>query len=510
MMRYEFWLILVLVVALCAGCGGDSSGPSLTNGDAQEGETVPECVPECHDKECGSSGCPGYSCGFCGAGMFCSEDFKCNMGMCTAGTTRCEGDGFSTCAPDGMSWLEPEVCPEGTTCEKGECIDSGEGCTPGTTACLEGGMATCSDEGEWTEPEPCGTNEICQDGECVGKEQVCDPGEKKCLNGSVLECAADGMSWLEPQFCPPGTECQNGDCVPPQPKDCNTVLMCMLQSNCGDAQASCLDNCFADAADDAAGMARGVYDCVFDLCGKWGPSEPCFQTQQITGCASEFKSCQDDTCTPNCSGKDCGSDGCGGDCGKCPQGTTCQEHACLPEGSPCDGIGYEGCCEGQKLMWCEDGELKNQDCSWNPKCGWSTQKGYYDCGTQGNSDPDGMFPMNCDGGCTPNCGGKQCGPDGCGGFCGQCPAEQQCVDGICDEMGTGDGCSDIVFCALECNFSANCLAVCHQLGDQQAKQLFQNLVTCIGQVCGMMITQECLFDAIDNACKQVYNTCMLD
>jgi hypothetical protein len=26
----------------------------------------------------------------------------------------------------------------------------------------------------------------------------------------------------------------------------------------------------------------------------------------------------------------------------------------------------------------------------------------------------------------------------------------------------------------------------------------------------MMITQECLFDAIDNACKQVYNTCMLD
>jgi hypothetical protein len=28
--------------------------------------------------------------------------------------------------------------------------------------------------------------------------------------------------------------------------------------------------------------------------------------------------------------------------------------------------------------------------------------------------------------CKPDCKGKACGPDGCGGSCGQCPAEHYC------------------------------------------------------------------------------------
>ncbi len=41
----------------------------------------------------------------------------------------------------------------------------------------------------------------------------------------------------------------------------------------------------------------------------------------------------------------------------------------------------------------------------------------------------------CDGGvcveCVPDCGDAECGPDGCGGECGSCDPEEQCILGVC-------------------------------------------------------------------------------
>jgi len=34
-------------------------------------------------------------------------------------------------------------------------------------------------------------------------------------------------------------------------------------------------------------------------------------------------------------------------------------------------------------------------------------------------------------GCIPDCEGKECGDDGCGGACGQCPQNETCVGGVC-------------------------------------------------------------------------------
>jgi hypothetical protein len=47
-------------------------------------------------------------------------------------------------------------------------------------------------------------------------------------------------------------------------------------------------------------------------------------------------------------------------------------------------------------------------------------------------------------GCTPSCGTKVCGSDGCGGQCGYCFAAAQCVDGKCQCTGscTGKSCGD--------------------------------------------------------------------
>ncbi|MCX6749917.1 MAG: hypothetical protein NTZ83_00500, partial [Candidatus Pacearchaeota archaeon] len=42
-------------------------------------------------------------------------------------------------------------------------------------------------------------------------------------------------------------------------------------------------------------------------------------------------------------------------------------------------------------------------------------------------------------GCTPNCAGKQCGNNGCGGSCGTCPTGQICSGaGVCSTTCTND------------------------------------------------------------------------
>ncbi|MBT4136086.1 hypothetical protein HOD75_01565 [archaeon] len=41
--------------------------------------------------------------------------------------------------------------------------------------------------------------------------------------------------------------------------------------------------------------------------------------------------------------------------------------------------------------------------------------------------------------CTPNCGGKECGRDGCGGSCGSCAGAESCINGVCETCVTNCG-----------------------------------------------------------------------
>ncbi|MGZ6780251.1 MAG: hypothetical protein ACXVGO_14795, partial [Mycobacterium sp.] len=89
------------------------------------------------------------------------------------------------------------------------------------------------------------------------------------------------------------------------------------------------------------------------------------------------------TCTPSCTGKNCGPDGCGGTCGTCPSGQTCSAGGtcgttCTPQ---CTGknCGPDGC--GGSCGTCPSG----QTCSAGGTCGTT---------------------------CTPQCTGKNCGSDG--------------------------------------------------------------------------------------------------
>jgi len=116
---------------------------------------------------------------------------------------------------------------------------------------------------------------------------------------------------------------------------------------------------------------------------------------------------------------------CGGDWACYPGGT----------GDNCGGIAYQGCCEGQTLKYCENNVLKTASCTSKPSCGWDSTNQYYNCGTAGAADPSGKYPKSCTPVCEPNCTGKVCGDDGCGGSCGTCAAGKVCQQGTCVTSG---------------------------------------------------------------------------
>lgn len=63
-----------------------------------------------------------------------------------------------------------------------------------------------------------------------------------------------------------------------------------------------------------------------------------------------------------------------------------------------------------------------------------------------------------DGECIRSCGGRECGPDGCGGWCGSCGEDEKCVGGSCEcpEPSCGD---------RECGSVANACGGSKDCGD---------------------------------------------
>ena len=208
----------------------------------------------------------------------------------------------------------------------------------------------------------------------------------------------------------------------------------------------------------------------FYNCGTNGGSDPSGQNPKNCGGG----------CTANCAGKECGSDGCGGSCGQCAGNETCQAGTCVAGGDGCNGITYEGCCDGQTLKYCEDNQLITGTCAGDPQCGWDAQGGFYNCGTNGGSDPSGQNPKDCGGACTPDCAGKVCGDDGCGGACGQCGAGDKCVAGqcICHPVCTNKECGSDG-CDGSCGTCPNGFAC-----SGQGKCIGDCDPDCAGKVCG--------------------------
>ncbi|MFH1532592.1 MAG: Ig-like domain-containing protein [Pseudomonadota bacterium] len=172
------------------------------------------------------------------------------------------------------------------------------------------------------------------------------------------------------------------------------------------------------------------------------------------------------SCAPDCTGKECGFDGCMGTCGSCPAGQLCSDTGTCEFGDFCELIGFEGCCDGTDLYWCVNGEIQTILCgnASDPAlqvCGWDSEVGY-NCGGSG-ADPGGQFPLECPA-CIPDCSGKDCGSDGCGGTCGTCAGGAECSNGICQSScvmlcsSSGSSFSAGLSCGAgskSCNYSYN-------------------------------------------------------
>ncbi|MFA5068477.1 MAG: hypothetical protein WC466_10665, partial [Candidatus Izemoplasmatales bacterium] len=225
-----------------------------------------------------------------------SQGFACDQGTC-----QLVGDKYfcRDCTVDpgvAPTCAAGETCPSGTVCNNKVC------CPPGYCGWGDGvGFnRQCVNNGEYRE------NAL--------NRAVCRSGTWK-TTASGWGCSA-GFS------CDSGT-CQNNYCAAAFPFSAPGEML-ETASRCSGTCQSC----------SAQGKQCGI---VADQCGGWLFCGACASGQVCNASGQCVASC-----TPNCSGKVCGSDACGGTCGACASGQTCNASgqcvaSCVP--ATCSSLG---------------------------------------------------------------------------------------------------------------------------------------------------------------------------
>ena len=237
-----------------------------------------------------------------------------------------------------------------------------------------------------------GTSEIAEVTASEGIEEsteqdTCVP---QCTDddGNVSECGDDGCGGTCGE-CPPGAVCGEADyaavgvCFDPA-KQCPGI--------CASAGAQCgsVWTGLAEPEDCECGPCPKGMECVGSIC-------------------CEFT--EESTCQPYCPGGECPGVPCHASIGMVGGlGYPCTTHEdCI------HGLCYPSFASNDPVCTCPCFD----ECPTPFECMWS-----------GNDGPDiifGCFPP-----CEPDCEGKECGDDGCGGSCGDCGAEQVCtLEGNC-------------------------------------------------------------------------------
>lgn len=142
----------------------------------------------------------------------------------------------------------------------------------------------------------------------------------------------------------------------------------------------------------------------------------------ITGSYFIFFYSPKSECQIDCRGKKCGAiDNCG---------NTCDSANCI---SPSDVCKNKDCTDVLKNTDEQKNETDSSNTETKCKC------------------PNGSLCKNgiC---CDPNCDGKNCGDDGCGGVCGICQSGSVCRNGICcDPNCHGKNCGELNDCGHKCD-----------------------------------------------------------
>ena len=421
----------------CANTGVPENTPC--NGGGQWACTTGECLcqPACSGKECGDDGCSA-DCGECGMGLLCDsglcvscsalaeiveeqdqvcadsfgDEFICEAGICIDGCQAGTCLGGQLCAPNHhcVACMDVEddvdcavqygagvLCVD-EACKPGECHADTD-CFP--LVCVELLCVACGG------PHPCAQPHVCVDGQCCLPD--CD----------AKECGDDGCGGTC-GTCPDGKSCDTGQCT----------VVCG-DGQCGDGEDLC--NCPEDCASGCAGCCSGV-ECQAGT----APAKCGVEGAACQDCTADDKSCVDQQCQCQCddgmccAAEDCAN--CPGDCGDCcgndlcDNGETCD--TCPQDCGVCCG---NDVCDEEVGENCEGCEVDCGPCCGNGLCQAQLAEECLscplDCGCEGE---EVCFEQAC---CLPTCGGKECGSDGCGDWCGDCNDQDICTTDTCSPEG---------------------------------------------------------------------------
>jgi hypothetical protein len=424
---------------------GDTCTKDLCQANTCAWQALPDCCAgplDCDDGElCTADICEGGACAYVPIAGCCAHDADCDDGdPCTQ--TSCSGGGCKLskvagcCAKgahcdDGVACTLDVCLPSGCAntpipgcCESAADCDDGLTCTTDTCAaglCAHSGVAGCCDsDADCTGGAPCEVG-ACTAGTCSyaaesGAQAVCFDGAvhgaSSCgdLEGLLVPCGPCGCedgACVEPDCAgkacgPDGCGGTCGACGPGE--TCGATGQCEPTDGCGgyDFEGACEGTALVWCEDDAVLSV----DCAAKgLACAWVGGELGF------ACVPEVE------CPESCAGALCGAEGCPDACAACPGEMICKAGLCLDAADdPCAGIGAGGVCQGTSAVACEGGALESTDCAaLGMVC----------------ADSDKAGGAVCVATCIPDCLGRACGSDGCGGSCGACGAPMTCDEGQC-------------------------------------------------------------------------------
>ena len=532
------------------GCGGTvQCGQCPPGAVCQDGVCFSNCMPNCTGKQCGDDGCGG-SCGECPPGWPCSAGFTCAPCQSSCAGKECGDDGCGgSCGncPDGLA-CAGGVCSGCTpSCAGKECGD--DGCGGSCGSC--GFDAACNPQGQCACKPAC-LNKECGDDGCGGAcgacgfddtcspAGICVPADEPKPDISAPDEDAGGTPATPDAGGTPAGDDAASTPGPETPGGCPfgyhlTAMGCVANTPVGEEEGGGSGGgCSVAGGEDTRGLLAlflllvAVLACLAMRPPRWLVAclglalivTACAETQVVkgtglpgwdvspgadwTGGESEVGG-NNNGCTPDCDGKECGKDNCGGLCGVCPETIACTDYVCAgqcenecsPPGSRmCVDAGFadcgqydgDGCVEWSEVSYCPgagvcvEGECECVANCQGKECGFDDCEGScgtcpaggtcsnYACtdGCVDECDTPGLGMCSGDGrvvcgqydgdeclewgdvlpctgpcvdgecGCDADCSGKQCGGDGCGGVCGECPPGQTCKDYACATDGPTD------------------------------------------------------------------------
>lgn len=208
-------------------------------------------------------------------------------------------------------------------------------------------------------------------------------------------------------------------------------------------------------------------------------------------------------CLPDCSGKDCGDDGCGGSCGYCGVESECAvqggnarcvdghayhcEHTecgwvhwggCEPGGGCYDYFGFchctkadSVCVSGSGIILVEESESSDSgacvtvwDLCGEDGCSALVMMEVSDSCASGSGCSAESVCQEAERFGVPDCEGRECGDNGCGGSCGTCAPEMTCVE-------RDDGASDCISGKIAACGKVECGGAWYQVCEDTCKNV---------------------------------------